>query len=106
MTDQDIAVLTTCKHGKNWQDMQDDRCETDNSEYDRYGSRVLDPGFFQIPDPGVCTSNGEIFSNVYVMNVLDIIKRHLFCFYIFVVRRPLNALEPRIRSEFPPDPDL
>ena len=40
MTNQDIAVLTTCKHGKNWQEMQDDRCEADNSEYDRYGSTV------------------------------------------------------------------
>ena len=48
--------------------------------------RVSDPGFFQIPDPGVCTSNGEIFSNVYEMNVLDTIKRHLFCFYTFDVR--------------------
>ena len=67
-------------------------------------TRVSDPGFFQIPDPGVCTSNGEIFSNVYKMNVLDTIKRHLFCFYTFVVRRPLKALEPRIRiwSEFFP----
>ena len=70
-------------------------------------SRVSDPGFFQIPDPGVCTPNGDIFSHVYELNVLDIIKRHIFCFYTFVVRRPLKALEPRIRirSEFPPDPD-
>ena len=67
-------------------------------------TRVSDPEFFQIPDPGVCTSNGEIFLNVYKMNVLDTIKRHLFCIYTFVVRRPLKALEPRIRiwSEFFP----
>ena len=60
------------------------------------------------PEPGVCTSNGEIFLNVYEMNVLDTIKRHLFCFYTFVVRRSLKALEPRIRirSEFSPDPGL
>ena len=64
--------------------------------------RVSDPGFFQIPDPGICTSNGEIFSNVYEMNVLDVIKRHIFCFYTFVVRRPLKVPEPRIRSEFFP----
>ena len=71
-------------------------------------TRVSDPGFFQIPDPGVCTSNGEIFLNVYKMNVLDTIKRHLFCIYTFVVRRPMKALEPRIRirSEFSPDPGL
>ena len=60
-------------------------------------SRASNPGFFQIPDPGVCTLNGEIFSNVYEMNVLDTIKRHLYCFYTFVVRRPLQALEHRIQ---------
>ena len=49
-------------------------------------SKVSDPGFFQIPDPVVCTSNGEIFSNVYELNVLDTFKRHLFCFYTFDVR--------------------
>ena len=56
------------------------------------GDWVSDPVFFQIPDPDVCTSNGEIFSDVYEMNVLDTIKRPLFVFYIFVVRRPLKAL--------------
>ena len=60
-------------------------------------------GIFPNPDPWVCTSNGEIFSNVYEMNILDNIKRHLFCLYTFVVRRPLKALEPRIRSEFSPN---
>ena len=69
-------------------------------------TRVSDPGFFQIPDPRVCTSNGEIFSNVYEMNVLDTIRRHLFRFYTCVVRRPLKALEPQIRSEFSQDPVL
>ena len=54
--------------------------------------------FFQNPDPGVCTSNVEIFSNVYKKIILDTIKRHLFCFYTFVVGRPL--------FEFSPDPGL
>jgi len=48
---KDIAVLTTCKHGKNWQDMQDDRCETDNSEYDRwdYGNLLANATFCLVP---------------------------------------------------------
>ena len=53
--------------------------------------------FFQIPNPGVCTSNGEIFSNE--MNVLDTIKRHLFCFlYFWCQMSPVSARAP--------DPDL
>ena len=46
--------------------------------------RVSDPVFFQIPDPGFCTSNGEIFSNVHEINVLDTIKRHIFCFFLYL----------------------
>ena len=42
-------------------------------------SRVSDPDF----DPGVCTSKGEISSNVYKMIILDTIKRHLFLFLYF-----------------------
>lgn len=32
---EDIIMLTTCKHGLNWKDMKDDRCDHDNELYDR-----------------------------------------------------------------------
>ena len=32
---QDLVLVTTCKHGKNWKKLQDDRCDEDNKEYDR-----------------------------------------------------------------------
>ena len=32
---RDILLLTTCKHGQNWQEFIDDRCSIDNSLYDR-----------------------------------------------------------------------
>lgn len=32
---KDIILLTTCKHGKKWKEMKDERCEKDNREYDR-----------------------------------------------------------------------
>jgi glucuronyl/N-acetylglucosaminyl transferase EXT1 len=32
---KDIVLLTTCKHGKGWEKNQDERCKTDNSEYDK-----------------------------------------------------------------------
>lgn len=32
----DIVLLTTCKHGKNWRKYMDQRCEKDNEEYDKY----------------------------------------------------------------------
>ena len=31
----DIILLTTCRHGKGWQTMKDERCATDNLEYDK-----------------------------------------------------------------------
>lgn len=31
----DIVLLTTCKHGKNWRKYMDQRCEKDNEEYDK-----------------------------------------------------------------------
>lgn len=31
----DIILLTTCKHGKGWKNVEDKRCETDNLEYDK-----------------------------------------------------------------------
>ena len=33
---EDILVFTTCKHGKKWKELKDERCNTDNSEYDRF----------------------------------------------------------------------
>ena len=69
-------------------------------------SRVSDPDF----DPGVCTSKGEISSNVYKMIILDTIKRHLFFFFFFwqylkhsFYRRLKISLRLRYR---PPDPDF
>lgn len=32
---QDIILLTTCKHGKGWKNLEDERCEADNLEYDK-----------------------------------------------------------------------
>ncbi|GCB69034.1 hypothetical protein scyTo_0010491 [Scyliorhinus torazame] len=32
----DIVLLTTCKHGKDWQKHKDARCDKDNDEYERY----------------------------------------------------------------------
>ncbi|KAJ3597773.1 hypothetical protein NHX12_001290 [Muraenolepis orangiensis] len=32
---QDVVLLTTCKHGKDWQKHQDARCARDNAEYDK-----------------------------------------------------------------------
>ena len=32
---RDVIMVTTCKHGKSWKDMKDERCEEDNAEYDR-----------------------------------------------------------------------
>lgn len=33
--DRDIVLVTTCRHGKSWRDMKDERCDLDNAEYDR-----------------------------------------------------------------------
>lgn len=35
---RDVIMVTTCKHGKSWKEMKDERCEEDNAEYDRSGS--------------------------------------------------------------------
>lgn len=32
---QDVVLLTTCKHGKDWQKHKDARCDRDNAEYER-----------------------------------------------------------------------
>jgi glucuronyl/N-acetylglucosaminyl transferase EXT1 len=31
----DIVMVTTCKHGKNWKEMKDERCDADNKEYEK-----------------------------------------------------------------------
>ncbi|PIC34382.1 hypothetical protein B9Z55_014052 [Caenorhabditis nigoni] len=33
---EDIVMVTTCKHNNDWQAYQDDRCQGDNNEYDRW----------------------------------------------------------------------
>jgi len=38
---KDLALVTTCKHGKNWQDMQDERCSEDNEEYENWDYLTL-----------------------------------------------------------------
>jgi len=38
---RDVIMVTTCKHGKSWKEMKDERCEEDNAEYDRYDYEVL-----------------------------------------------------------------
>ncbi|KAH9375930.1 hypothetical protein HPB48_012570 [Haemaphysalis longicornis] len=32
---RDVLLLTTCRHGKQWMERRDERCETDNRLYDR-----------------------------------------------------------------------
>jgi glucuronyl/N-acetylglucosaminyl transferase EXT1 len=38
---KDMIMLTTCRHGKSWKDMKDERCDQDNKEYDKYDYEVL-----------------------------------------------------------------
>ncbi|ESN98566.1 hypothetical protein HELRODRAFT_119925, partial [Helobdella robusta] len=38
---RDIILLTTCKHGKDWKTLKDDRCEVDNRDYDKWDYKVL-----------------------------------------------------------------
>ena len=37
---QEVVMVTTCRHGKNWRQMMDERCEEDNEEYDRWDYQV------------------------------------------------------------------
>lgn len=30
-----LILVTTCRHGKSWKDLRDERCEEDNKEYDK-----------------------------------------------------------------------
>eukprot|EP00111_Clytia_hemisphaerica_P004133 TCONS_00011825-protein len=36
-----FVLLTTCRHGKGWERYKDERCDTDNEEYDRYDYNEL-----------------------------------------------------------------
>ncbi|XP_073990065.1 exostosin glycosyltransferase 1 ttv [Rhodnius prolixus] len=39
--ERDIVLVTTCRHGKSWKELKDERCDEDNTEYDRYEYDVL-----------------------------------------------------------------
>ncbi|KAL3043605.1 exostosin-1b [Trematomus bernacchii] len=38
---EDVVLLTTCKHGKDWQKHKDARCDMDNAEYDKYDYKEM-----------------------------------------------------------------
>ncbi|XP_019864522.1 exostosin-1 [Aethina tumida] len=38
---KDMIMVTTCKHGKSWKEMKDERCDEDNKEYDKYDYETL-----------------------------------------------------------------
>ncbi|CAO1377358.1 unnamed protein product [Diamesa serratosioi] len=38
---RDIVMVTTCRHGKSWRELQDGRCDEDNREYDHYDYETL-----------------------------------------------------------------
>ncbi|KAM9807296.1 exostosin-1b-like isoform 2-T2 [Syngnathus typhle] len=38
---EDVVLLTTCKHGKDWHKHKDARCDKDNAEYDKYDYREM-----------------------------------------------------------------
>uniref|UniRef100_T1JR72 Exostosin GT47 domain-containing protein n=1 Tax=Tetranychus urticae TaxID=32264 RepID=T1JR72_TETUR len=39
--DRDILIYTTCKHGKKWKDLKDERCAKDNLEYEKFNYSIL-----------------------------------------------------------------
>ncbi|XP_054268099.1 exostosin-1 [Macrosteles quadrilineatus] len=39
--EQDVVLVTTCRHGKSWKELKDERCDEDNAEYDRYDYELL-----------------------------------------------------------------
>ncbi|XP_063565518.1 exostosin-1 isoform X1 [Gorilla gorilla gorilla] len=43
---EDVVLLTTCKHGKDWQKHKDSRCDRDNTEYEK-------PNFALVAQTGV-----------------------------------------------------
>uniref|UniRef100_A0A336M585 CSON010317 protein n=1 Tax=Culicoides sonorensis TaxID=179676 RepID=A0A336M585_CULSO len=38
---KDLVLVTTCRHGKSWRELQDARCDEDNREYDKYDYETL-----------------------------------------------------------------
>ncbi|XP_064483993.1 exostosin-1-like [Ornithodoros turicata] len=48
---RDVLLLTTCRHGKQWKERKDARCEVDNKMYDRYeyGSLMENSTFCLVP---------------------------------------------------------
>lgn len=38
---EDILIFTTCKHGKKWKELKDERCNMDNTEYDTFDYNTL-----------------------------------------------------------------
>jgi len=65
---EDIILLTTCKHGKGWKNVEDQRCETDNLEYERFAVKLcllfgLKLGFSRILD-SLC-SIAACFGSIY-----------------------------------------
>ncbi|XP_041975092.1 exostosin-1 [Aricia agestis] len=36
-----LILVTTCRHGKSWKDLRDERCDEDNKEYDKYDYEQL-----------------------------------------------------------------
>lgn len=48
---KDVLLLTTCRHGKQWMERRDERCEADNRLYDRYdyGSLMENATFCLVP---------------------------------------------------------
>ncbi|XP_046809443.1 exostosin-1 [Lucilia cuprina] len=62
---RDIILVTTCRHGKSWRELQDARCDEDNREYDRYDyeSLLLNSTFCLVP-------RGRRLGSFRVMNLL------------------------------------
>ncbi|KAM7288910.1 exostosin-1b [Ixodes scapularis] len=48
---RDVLLLTTCRHGKQWMERRDERCDADNKLYDRYeyGSLMENATFCLVP---------------------------------------------------------
>ena len=48
---EEVVMVTTCRHGKNWREMMDERCEEDNAEYERwdYGNLLSNSTFCLVP---------------------------------------------------------
>nr|CAD7569538.1 unnamed protein product [Timema californicum] len=38
--EKDIVLVTTCRHGKSWKEMKDERCDEDNAEFDRHKDKT------------------------------------------------------------------